>query len=489
MTAPALLGIDIGTSSCRAALWSPDGQRLGGIARVRYHPDLTPDGGATLDPDALVAAVLRMLDRLPLTRPVAAVGLATFWHSLLGIGRDGRPVTPLLLWLDRRSDPDAEQLRAQFDSAAIHARTGCPIHSSYWPAKLHWLRRTHPAAFAAAARWCSFGDYLAEQLTGQCGGTSRALASATGLFDQTAGRWDPDLCAAVGVAPDQLPPVVSPAALAPLLPPFAARWPAVARIPWLPASGDGAASNVGAGCLTPDRLTIMVGTSAAARVAWRGSAAVAAGLWRYQLDDERVILGGALNDGGSLLDWLRRTLRLPRRAALEEAVAAFPPTAHQLTVLPAWGGERSPRWRLAVRGALLGARLETTPIAIYRAALEAIALQLGRIVALLDAALSAPVRTVVATGSALLGSPALQQILADVIGRPLQRSAVPEASSRGAALLAAERVGLLRTPLDALPPPVDGVIEPIAARAASYREALARLIAAERALEEAALIG
>jgi gluconokinase len=428
---------------------------------------------------------MRTIDGARLDRPVAAVGITTFWHSLLGLGRDGRPITPLLLWMDNRSGPDAETLRATLDTAAVHARTGCILHPSAWPAKLHWLRRTQPETFAAAARWVSFADYLAEQLTGTPAGTSLSMASATGLFDQVARRWDSDLCAALGVHLEQLPPLVSlddpPRRL---LPAFAARWPALAGAFWFPAIGDGAASNVGAGCLTPERLAVMVGTSAAVRAAGRGDVTPSAGLWRYRLDEARFVVGGALSDGGSLLDWLRRTLRLPRHAETERAIAALPPAAHQLTLLPYWSGERSLHWRTTATGAILGARLAATPIEIYRAALEAIALLLGRVVTAVEGVLPAPARQVVATGGALLGSPAFRQIVADVLGRPLFCSAEPEGSSRGVALVVAERIGLLAAPLEDLPPPLAGAVEPVAAHTAVYREALARMLAAERAVLE-----
>ena len=88
---------------------------------------------------------------------------------------------------------------------------------------------------------------------------------------------------------------------------------ACAGVPWLPAVGDGACSNVGAGCTTPDRFALMVGTSGAERAIWapRGDSTIPNGAWCYRVDRRRVVLGGALNDGGSLLDWLRRSLRLP----------------------------------------------------------------------------------------------------------------------------------------------------------------------------------
>src|SRR5207248_4286285 len=118
-------------------------------------------------------------------------------------------------------------------------------------------------------------------------------------------------------------------------PKVAKRWPRLAHVPWLLAVGDGASSNIGAGCATPDHFAIMVGTSAAERAVWSPgqSFEVPWGAWGYRVDERRVVIGGALNDGGNLLSWLRGTLRLPSPGASEAALAAREPDSHGLTVL------------------------------------------------------------------------------------------------------------------------------------------------------------
>jgi gluconokinase len=142
-------------------------------------------------------------------------------------------------------------------------------------------------------------------------------------------------------------------------------------------------------------------------------------------------------------------------------------------VLPFWGGERSPGWSDDATGAIFGLRLHTSSVDILRAALEGIAFRFRALADQLQ--VSAPgVAEVVATGGALLHNPTWLQIMADVLDRPVLRSAVPEASSRGAALMALEALGLLESPLESLPPPVAARYEPIPSNVAIYRELATR---------------
>jgi NAD(P)-dependent dehydrogenase (short-subunit alcohol dehydrogenase family) len=267
------------------------------------------------------------------------------------------------------------------------------------------------------------------------------MASGTGLLDQYTLEWDAELLDLIGVEPERMSPIIS---LDSLSNEF--RDPKLRGVRVLPAVGDGACSNLGAGCATPDRFALMVGTSGAERVVWAPERLqIPRGTWCYRVDERRVVLGGALNDGGSLFDWLRRALRLPALARAESELASLEPDAHGLTVLPFWGGERSPGWARDAQGAVVGLRLHTRPIDVLRAALEAIALRFGE----LDRALVEAMPTageVVATGAALLHSPAWMQIMADVLGRPCSRRLSSGVES-GVALLALRDARLARPPL------------------------------------------
>ena len=265
------------------------------------------------------------------------------------------------------------------------------------------------------------------------------MASATGLFDQKHLTWDADMLRAVEIEPSKLWPIIdlSTPALE-LQTGYASRWPALRRAAWLPAVGDGACSNLGVGAVGPNQWAITVGTSAAARVILsRTLRTVPAGLWTYRIDAERWVIGGALNNGGNLYQWLQETLRLPRGAQLEQVLLQRSRGAHGLTVDPSLFGDRSPDWPLDARGSISGLTGQTTPVDIAQALLEAAADRIAEIARLLEVAVGAP-RTIVATGGAMVQSAAWRRMLEQSLGCDVTPSPVRESSLRGAAALAGE---------------------------------------------------
>jgi gluconokinase len=469
-----VLALDVGTSSTRAACFDAEGRAVpGATGRVGYEAIATPDGGVELEPETLVEAVAGALDRClaggrSRAAEIAAVSASVFWHSLIGLDAGGAPLTGVLTWADTRSAAAAADLRRTLDERAVHARTGAPLHSAFFPAKLHWLRGARAGVFPRVRTWCGFGEYLLARLTGHLR-ASISMASATGLMDQAAARWDRGLLERCGTEPERLPPIDDAPAEG-LTPPFAARWPALARLPWFPAYGDGACSNLGSDCASPDRIALNVGTSSALRIVTAVGGSTPWGLWRYRVDATRALLGGATSEGGNVVAWCRRVLTLPAGDdALESAVAAVPPDGHGLTALPFLAGERSIGWRGDARAALSGMSLGTSGGEIVRALMEAVAYRLALVhERLLPQA--GPEPAIVASGGALARSRVWTQILADVLGAPLILSREAEASARGAALLGLERLGHLVPPR----PPSGEALVPDAGRHAIYRAARER---------------
>jgi gluconokinase len=213
----------------------------------------------------------------------------------------------------------------------------------------------------------------------------------------------------------------------------------------------------------------MVGTSGAIRVMRSGEELpVPPGLWRYRWDRRRYLLGGALSNGGNLFAWLRNALQIPDPDELERELLEGEPDAHGLTVLPFLAGERCPGWRGDARAAIVGLSWSTRPEEIVRAGLEAVAYRFALIHELLKDA-AAPGHQIIASGGALLASPAWTAMLADALGEPVVASEEPEASARGAALLALEGTGLVKD-LGDLPARLGRVFTPDAERHARYRE-------------------
>ncbi|HJP93357.1 MAG TPA: gluconokinase [Pyrinomonadaceae bacterium] len=471
-----LLSIDVGTSGVRAALFDEHGRPTG--VQVRNSRDRAPVSDfAELDPDVLVDEVIKTIDELFTYHYHSAgqlelIAISAFWHSLLGIDAEGRPSTQLLTWADTRAAQVANNLRGQFDEQEIHSRTGCRFHPSYWPAKLQWLKSHQSESFSNTRCWLGLAEYLCLRLFGETA-ISVSMASATGLFNQRSCDWDWDFVDALSVSPDTLPQVKE-RLDAKLSDVFAFRWPALAEARLVTIVGDGAANNIGAGCSTKDKIALMVGTSGAMRVAFKGEppSTLAASLWSYRVACDRVVVGGALSDGGGLFQWLTQTLNVnDDPVALQNELAALEPDSHGLTVLPFWSGERSTGWLADASGGIFGLRQQTKSVEIVRAVLESIAYRFALLARDLNSI--APEAAIVASGNALRSSPLWVQILADVLGRPLLFGGAAEASIRGAALLALEAVGKIGT-IEEESVLVEQVFEPDLTRHARYQEGLAR---------------
>jgi len=428
--------VDVGSSSVRAMLWDFQGREARGL-EVQHEYAAANE----IDADQLVRLVVRSLvELMRLAGPrkaarIAAVGFSTFWHGILAADDSKRALTPVYLWSDVRSSSAAERLRERLDAGDVWRRTGCPLHASYWPAKLRWLREERPDLWRRPVKWLSFGDLLFWRLFGRLG-TSLSMASGTGLLRLGDCRWDEELLAELRIEPGSLPALAR--VERGLAPEYAKLLPRLAEIPWLHAAGDGALANLGSGCASKANRAITIGTSAALRVMHGPStASLPRGLWRYRLDESRLVTGGALSNGGNLRDWLLTNLRtgsrLPRAA----------PGAHGLTFLPHLFGERSLGYAADAFGAVAGLTSASTADDIAHAAYEAVAVQLAQIDGKLDEILPGG-RRLVASGAALLNSPEWMQMIADATGRPVAASRVKEASSRGAALFAMESLGIAR---------------------------------------------
>src|SRR6185295_14617126 len=255
--APLVLTLDIGTSSVRALLFGRDARHLEGMEARRSHSvRTTPDGGAELDALVLLREVEEVVDEIlakagPRAKQIRAVACCTFWHSVLAVGEDGAPATPILTWGDTRPADRADELRKRLDEKAYHARTGAFFHPLFLPPKLLWI-----SPEARRQRLRSFGEFLYEKLFGRSLCTV-SMASGTGLLDINACDWDREILQAVGVDREQLSPLGDVSdAFSGLRPAYAARWPALKDVPWTPPVGDGACSNLGGGCATPERITV-----------------------------------------------------------------------------------------------------------------------------------------------------------------------------------------------------------------------------------------
>jgi gluconokinase len=463
---PLLLAIDVGTSSVRCSLWRADGSPVPGTqaqCQTRFNglgqssaEEIRQAAETTLD------ACLQKYRKLDNPGEIVGVGWASFAMSWLGVDSKGEAVTPVFTYADTRSGGQArrlrDQLRAQDQLGQTYLRTGTPIHSAYAPAQLLYLAEEDPDQLARVAKWQTACAHLLACWTGEpFQAVSSSEAGWTGLFNQCTDGWDESLLKAIELDPDTLPPVHDYAqGVTGLATSYAERWPELAETPFFLAVGDGAAANIGSDCTEHSRIALTIGTTAAMRVVaprQEGESIEApAGLWVYPVDHKRRLVGGALTDGGSLYSWLCQTLGKDTKESEEKLLkeaAALAPDEHGLTLLPFLRSERAPGWATNATLSVSGITAETTPAHLVRAGLEAVAFRF-RLIAGRLAHLLPEGAEIYASGGALQSDPLWRQILADVLERPVHLAAIEEATSRGAALLAAQALDLIP---DELPHP------------------------------------
>ena len=469
-----ILAMDIGSSSTRAALFDDKARRLAHTAAaIPYSLRYTSGGGAELSPFVLQRALERC--RAEVLRrqagssslrhtPIAAIAASSMWHALLGLNKTGRPVTPIFTWADSRAMHDAARLRQKLREKEIHARTGCMVRATFWPAKILWLKRTQRRLYRQVARWCSPVDWVFGELFGSAT-SSQSMVSATGLYDFRRQQWDQQFCEQCGLDPSRLPRIAEESE-----PKDGSRL--------FNAIGDGAAGNLGSGADRPGILALNAGTSAAARIIYPASGAaerkVPFGLFRYAVDADRALMGGAISNAGNLRVWCLRNLRV-RKAQADRVLSRAKATTDSLTVLPFWVSERAPTWPEGQFGVIDRLDQTTQAADILRATTTAVFYRLAQIIELIEAA-TAPPRRIIVSGGLVHSIPALK-LLADAIERDIEIAREPEASLRGAAVYA---LGKMRIKV---PSPATGrIIKHERVLAARHRERRQRQIELEKIL-------
>lgn len=303
--------------------------------------------------------------------------------------------------------------------------------------RLPWLRER----VDGSARFTGLAEYVLGTLLDDAP-MSISLASGTGLLDLRRLDWDPEACELAGVRPDRLLPLAPEGWHGRLNAAYARRWPQLAGARWAPPVGDGAAANVGSGCVDPTRAAVTVGTSAAVRMIQ----AVPAGaeppplseqLWRYRVDHRHVVTGAAYSSGGNLFAWAARELRLPEGSELE---AALDRVAGSVRANPRFGGDRPPGVAPAGSGELRGLSFGTTAVDILAGLMSGLCRLVADDLTLLEAGVGESMEVILG-GGALTASPWWRGAFLDVLApRRVCWQRNPEIGATGAALVALGRL-------------------------------------------------
>ncbi len=430
------LGIDCGTGSTKALLLHAGSDDVAGVSSAPHAIDARPDGTSEQDPDdwlrAARQAVRGVLDSV---RPAEVRGIAVSGqqHGLVALDAADRPVRPAKLWNDTTTVAECDLLTEAVGGLQRTLElTGNRFLTGYTAPKLLWLRRHEPDAYAAAVRFCLPHDFLNRWLTGAFV-TEPGDASGTAYLDVRERRYAEPVLTAIDPARDwdaALPPIVaSRSVIGELRPDAAAELGLPAGIPVTAGGGDNMCAALGVGAVTPGPVVMSLGTSGTAfgrsdtpAIDPLGEVSAfcdSAGGW--------LPLACTLNCTGTV-EWARSLVA--DAPGVDEALAASPPGADGLTLLPYLVGERTPDLPRAT-GSLLGLRASHAPADVVRAAVEGVTFSLAF-------ALEALARTGVRADRLWLvgggaNSEAWGQLVADTTGLTVDRPATVEAAAAGAA--------------------------------------------------------
>jgi gluconokinase len=482
MKTPAMIGVDLGTTSAKASAHDPRGNALGSCSRE--YPLRTPmPGRAEQDPREIFAATLEVIreaarEAQAAGAEVRGVSFSAAMHTLLALDDRHEPLTPSITWADNRAAEQAEKIKAE--QPGIYHRTGVPIHPMAPLAKLLWFREEDPETFGRARRWVSIKEYVLHRLSGEFA-ADYSIASATGLFNIHELDWDEGALGLLELREDRLPTLVPTTHTLKLGGEYAAELGLEPGTPLVVGASDGVLANLGVGATEPGVAALTIGTSGAVRMVVPEPRTDPDGrTFCYALVPGKWVVGGPINNGGIAFQWARdRLFEDLDYGALEALAREAPPGSDGLIFLPYLTGERAPHWNPDVKGVLFGLTLEHGREHVARAVMEGVAYQLHSVARTLP---ERP-REYRATGG-FARSELWRQILSDVFCSEVLYPESPESACFGAALLGMYALEALDSP-DAAREMVEITArqQPIPESEETYRELAARFSRLYKRLE------
>lgn len=423
------LGIDIGTSGCKAAVFDGTGRPLATVQR-EYNVQFTPDGGAELDAtevmDKCLAAIAEAA-RQASRDPVTGLGISSQGEAFTALDDKGQPLCHAMVSSDVRSAPCVAAWLREFGEERLYEITGHTAHPMFTLFKLLWLKERRPEVWRRAAQFLCFEDLLQYRL-GLEPTMGWPLAGRTMLFDVRRHEWSRAILDRLALAPEKLARPLPAGTIA-------GRTPAGLVV--VTGGHDQPCGALGAGVTEPGTAMYATGSVECICPAFAQPVFTAA-LRRNNLCTYDHTVPGRYTTvafsltGGNLLQWYRDQFAPGQDYATVLHTAARTPT--QLLVLPYWTPSGTPHFDLHTPGVILGLRLSTTRGEILRALLEGVALEMRLNLEILRES-GCEIHELRAIGGGAK-SEFWTQLKADVIGRPITTLNVTEAGCLGVAMLA-----------------------------------------------------
>lgn len=440
-----VLVIDQSTTSSSAFAFSKDAQIVAHASREfqQYYPN---DGWVEHDAEEIWQSVLTAC------RDVLADPKVSGWHCV-GVGitnqretsviwhrKSGQPIGPAIVWQDRRTAAQCENLRAAGHEALIQEKTGLLLDPYFSASKICWmLDHTEGARAAAQAGELAFGtieSWLIWKFTGGAHVSDITNASRTSLVNINARKWDNDLLALFNIPPQILPEICDNVSeFGQLKPEHLGISP-----PILAAIGDQQGASFGQRCMERGQMKSTYGTGCFALIN-TGAAPVISqnrllSTVAYSLEKEATYaLEGSIFMAGAIVQWMRDNMNFFNHASESEVLARSADPKSGVVMVPAFTGLGAPHWDPSARGTIMGLTRDSGVAEIVRAGLESVSLQTQDLLLALAADMNADISHLRVDGG-MVANDWFAQNLADITGLTVERSPILETTALGAAYLA-----------------------------------------------------
>ena len=457
-----ILGIDVGTTNWKAAVFTEKGELLAlRSTSSKTHHDSA--GRAFYDPQEmwreLSSVVKKLVETLSPTQKIAAVAVASMGESGIPIDCHGEPTYPSIAWYDLCSRPQSEVLEQRIGNSRIFQITGLDNNPIFSLPKILWLREQAPDAFRKTVKWLSISDYITYKLS-RIYTTDYTLASRTLALDLRSKAWSEELLHAVNLTPSLFPELSPGGTLVGHVTPQASADTGLAQgTPVVMGGHDHFCGFLASGCLSGNAVLDSSGTVESlvalltpGTMPPEESQGLRIGSF---LDPNRYSsIAGVLASGVSV-DWGMRTFAslqgwgsqqsghgtaLSYRHVLDE-VRKTSPGARGLLYLPHLRGAGGPFWDPCSRGAFIGLRATHTQAECMRAIFEGICFEMRRILETMQHAFGTTFDAIHSIGGGTRNI-LWQEIKASILGLPIELPDVEEATAKGAALLAGIGIGM-----------------------------------------------
>ena len=452
---PYLLGIDVGTSACKIAIFDRNGTVLE-TATGEYEVYYPQTGWAEQDPDEwwrVICSTMKYIFSKSQIKPeeIAGIGIDGQSWSAIAVDKEGSVLTNTPIWMDTRADDICRELSEKVGEQRIFEVAGNSLQPSYSTAKIIWYQRNMPQVYENIYKVLQSNSYIAYRLTGQM---TQDLSQGYGFhcFDMHTGTWDQAMCEALGIPAHILPDIHPCHEVIGAVTKAAAAQSGLAEGTPVVAGGlDAACGTLGAGVIHAGETQEQGGQAGGMSICIDSYKADPRLILSCHVVPGKWLLQGGTTGGGGAMRWLEKEFgafereegRRTGKSSLDlfnEEAGNVAPGSDGLIFLPYMAGERSPLWNPYAKGVYYGMDFGKTKGHFIRAVMEGVAMSLRHnLEVAAEAGASVDVlRAMGGSANSLLWT----QIKSDVTGKPVIVPSSDTATTLGAAILAGVGVGI-----------------------------------------------